>query len=363
MDRSPLLPIHEAAGGRLSPEGLVLTYGDVPAEYRAGLEGCMLLDATTRGALAVSGSEAEVFMHRITANAVKGLAPGEGRRNLLLSAKGKVEFDFDLGRTADGFTLSTTPGRAADLARALDMYLFTEDVQLAEVTERHAPLDLGGPRAAEVLEALLGSPPPSEMHSTVEATCGGHAVSVTHLPVAGSAGWRLDGGPEGAAALWEALLGAGARPAGLIAWDSLRVEAGRAVWGRDVDDTVYPQEARLEEAFDLEKGCYIGQEVVAKIDTYGGLNKCLCGLRIDGDDPLQAGTRLSREERGEWRDLGVVTSWAYSFALDCGLALGYVKRKHQARGTTFRLGDGPATATVVELPVRAGALPVSGEQP
>jgi len=138
---------------------------------------------------------------------------------------------------------------------------------------------------------------------------------------------------------------------GRIAWDSLRAEAGVAQPGEDIDENVYPQEARLEHAFSLDKGCYIGQEVVAKIDTYGGLNKRLCLLSVNHDDPVPRGTRLHRQDpdSGEWRDLGIATTWAYSFALDCGVILAFVKRKHQEPGTEFRLGDGPGAATLVEL--------------
>ena len=100
----------------------------------------------------------------------------------------------------------------------------------------------------------------------------------------------------------------------------------------------------------------MGQEVVAKIDTYGGLNKRLMALQIDHGDPVARGTRLYRQEEGAWRDLGLVTSWAYSFELDTGLALGYVKRRHQAPGTVFRVGEGPSRATIVALPVRSDAL-------
>ncbi|MFT5197745.1 MAG: folate-binding protein YgfZ [Planctomycetota bacterium] len=117
----------------------------------------------------------------------------------------------------------------------------------------------------------------------------------------------------------------------------------------DIDDTIYPQEANLQDAFSLTKGCYIGQEVVAKIDTYGGLNKRILLLKAP-DSPVAAGTRLMRQTAGpdsEWRDLGVVTTWTYSFATDHGVVLAYVKRKHQAQGTEFRLGDGPDTATIL----------------
>jgi folate-binding protein YgfZ len=157
------------------------------------------------------------------------------------------------------------------------------------------------------------------------------------------------------------LVEAGARPAGIIARDILRVEAGQAVYGEDIDESVYPQEARLENAFSLTKGCFIGQEVVAKIDTYGGLNKRLVGLKISHDDPIVPGTRLLRTEDGEQRDLGVITSWAYSFVLDTGLALGYVKRRHQKPGTRFQVGESGATAEIVPIPVRSGAVPVTGE--
>ena len=90
---------------------------------------------------------------------------------------------------------------------------------------------------------------------------------------------------------------------------------------------------------------------MAKIDTYGGLNKRLCALAVDRDDPVAPGTRLWREDGGEWRDLGVVTTWAYSFARDGGVVLAYLKRRHQERGTRFRIGDGPAVAEVLEVPV------------
>jgi folate-binding protein YgfZ len=205
-----------------------------------------------------------------------------------------------------------------------------------------------------VVAELLGSAPEGD-HAHFLGRLGSAPVRVSALPVAGSRGLRLDAGAA-AVELWTALLERGVRPAGLIARDSLRVEAGAALHGADVDEGTYPQEARLEAAFSLDKGCYIGQEVVAKIDTYGGLNKRLVALRLESDDPVARGTRLYREEEGEWRDLGLITSWAYSFELDTGLALGYVKRRHQDPGTAFRVGEGPARATIVALPVRSDAL-------
>ncbi len=364
MQRSILLDEHrsaEADFATVNGEPLLLTYGDVPAEYRAATEGAVVFDQTNRGRVRVIGGDRAMFLHRLLANSVRTLEPCQGNPNLLLTPKGKVAHAFDLAVEPDAIVLGTAPGDAPGLTAALDVYLFTEAVELVDESDESAPLALGGPAAGQVLAAVLSEADAAaaaelESHATLRVRWSGADLVLTALPVAGSPGFRLDAGPERAAALWRALREAGAEAAGRIVWDSLRVEAGAAEFGVDVDDNIYPQEARWEPAFSLEKGCYIGQEVVAKIDTYGGLNKRLVALAVTHDDPVPAGTRLLREKDGEWRDLGVTTSWAYSFVLDTGLVLGYVKRKHQDVGTVFRLDDSDATARVVALPVRTGTV-------
>lgn len=360
LERSLILD--SAAGARLSGDGAtILTFGDVPAEYRAGSEGCALFDATVRGRVEASGPEAAVFLHRLLANDVKKQETGTTRRNLLLNAKGKVLYDFEISRDAERFEMSIAFERAAPLSKQLDTYLFAEKVKLADTSAAHAPLELTGPRGDEVVKRALALEIAPGSRAFARAAFLGGEVRAERLAVAGSPGWRVDAGPELATELWKALVGAGATPAGVVARDILRVEAGAAAWGADIDENVYPQEARLESAFSLDKGCYIGQEVVAKIDTYGGLNKRLVALKVSHDDPIARGTRLYKLDDGEWRDLGIVTSWAYSFVHDTGLVLAYVKRRHQAIGTEFRVGDGPATAAIVPIPVRPGAVPVTGE--
>ncbi|MFT7680352.1 MAG: folate-binding protein YgfZ [Planctomycetota bacterium] len=354
MSIVPLLELHRSAGARLTADdssAQLLTYGDVPAEYSAGRKSALLLDESDAEAVLVDGSDAESFLHRLLANRVKGLESGQGNANLLLSAKGKILHAIELQRTNTGFRLGAKPGDAAGLLAALDMYLFSEDLTLTDASADSAPLRLLGPAAAQLIEQVLGQAPPSGDRRHLELTHQGRTLRLAQSPLGELPGWTLDAGPAGAPELWQALTTAGAQPGGLVAFDSLRVEACVAAWAVDVDDNVYPQEARWEQAFSLDKGCYIGQEVVAKIDTYGGLNKRLMGLSVEGDDAVPPGTRLYREDAGEWRDLGVVTSWAYSFALDGGMALAYIKRKHQEPGTVFRLGDGPLTATLVETPL------------
>lgn len=366
VQNSPLLALHRernaTVAGGAAP--LVLAFGDVPAEYRDARHGAALFDQTERGAVELRGADAASFLHRLTANEVRKLSAGQGVRNLLLSAKGKVLFDFDLCVESERLLLSTQPAQASALLKALDMYLFSEKVALADRSAEHAPLALCGPAALDIVARVCGAAAPALPYHWTLGQFAGAPARITRQPVAGSDGVRVDVGPHNVAELWRALLTAGATPAGRIAYDCLRVEAGWAEPGDDIDENVYPQEARLERAFALDKGCYIGQEVVAKIDTYGGLNKRLVALSIDHDNPIPRGTRLWRDDGGEWRDLGVCTSWAYSFVLDTGLVLAYVKRRHQALAGRFVLGDPQqplGQATVVPLPVRPDALAVTGE--
>jgi folate-binding protein YgfZ len=279
-------------------------------------------------------------------NHVRGLADGEGNRNLLLSPKGKVLFDVELSVNPTGVSLSTSSGRSEPLRVALYRYLFQERVSLAVDDGGHAPLHLVGPRAAEIVERLTGVTPSAAPRVRVER----EGTSIAALPVLGAGGFRLEADPARVHALRERLLDLGARPVGLVARDALRAEHAFGLWAVDVDENVYPQEARLEEALADDKGCFVGQEVVAKIDTYGGLNKRLMALRVGHDDPVPRGTRLLGAPP-ESDDLGMVTTWAYSFALDAGIVLAYVKRKHQDVGTRFVLADGRGEAVIVPLPV------------
>ncbi len=362
MERSPLLDRHLSAGARLAerPEApgtaTPLLFGDVPGEYAAAREGCALFDVSDRGRLTIRGPDAADFLHRLLANHVKSLAPGRGNRNLLLSSKGKVRHLFDLVRREDGFELSTAPGEERALGSVLETFHFGEQLTLEPSGARHAPLELSGPGSLAVVERVLGDRIRLEPRESLRLPWQAGELDITALAVGGSSGLRLDGGPELAGPLWEALVAAGARPSGLAVRDILRVEAGCALPGVDIDENVYPQEARLEDALALDKGCYVGQEVVAKIDTYGGLNKRLELLRIAHGEPVPRGTALLRlDERGERRELGLVTSWTYSFAHDTGLVLGYVKRKHQEPGTEFELGGGHGRATLLPFPTVSGA--------
>ena len=263
--------------------------------------------------------------------------------------------EFEVRRSGEAtYELLTHPGRAAALAERLDLFLFADQLELGDASEEHAPLHLCGPAAPGVLEAFLGEPVSAPMRQRQQYERAGEAVELTALPVLGQEGWRVEVQPKALPAVWEALCGAGATPIGKEAAESLRLENGRARWGVDVDEQVYPQEAHWEDAFSLSKGCFVGQEVVAKIDTYGGMKRTLVGLEVPGEVALERGSELHDEQQ---RVVGRVTSHGWSPRLKSGLALGYVKVELQEAGTRLRLAaagsESPCQVTVVTLPIRA----------
>lgn len=348
LQPAPLESVHRAAAARLghgTDPRCVSDFGDPAAELAALEQGAGVLDETDLGALRIEGPDALDFLQRLLANDVRGLEPGRVQRNLLLSAKGKVLHTFELARLRAGLLLAyTAPGRSAPLAEDLEAYRFAEDLELAVADAEHAPLALLGPRAAPTLARVLpGVELPAEGR-VAQIAWDGRTLLVLRRARYGAPGFLLDAGPAPAAALWRALCDAGAQPVGRLAREARRIAAGETLPAVDVDDTRYPQEARLEDAFSLSKGCYVGQEVVAKIDTYGGLHRRAVVLELDSELSVEPGSPL--REPGSGSEIGRVTS-AGPVPGGRALALGFVKLEHEAPGTRLSIGDGSRGATVV----------------
>ena len=321
----------------------VRRFGDPAVELAALRRGAGLLDASDGGRVVVEGADAATFLHRLLANDVRGLAAGEGNESLLLSPQGRVLASMHLARTAAAtFSLELPPDRAPGLSRALEAYLFAEDVCISERTEETAPVLVAGPRAEEVVRTLSGGALPSPGVHGRFALAGGSAL-IRRAPFFGATAFVVDAGPGGVQAIWSAAQAAGATPVGLDAREVFRVEAGEPLFGAEIDETVYPQEAGLEHAFALDKGCYVGQEVVAKIDTYGGKNRALVGWRLADDTPREKGTQVFRAETME--AVGALTSWVRSPRLGTGLALGYARLRALGGASGFRI-EGTQAALV-----------------
>jgi tRNA-modifying protein YgfZ len=308
----------------------------VDAEYRALTETCGLLDRSFRGKLALSGSEAKAFLAGQVTNDVEALSPWSGCYAAFLTPKGKMLGDlriFDLG---EELFLDTERVALQALFDMIRRFKIGYDVELHKRTVECGLLSLIGPEAGRMV-ALEGL---AEIeHANVQAKIEGIEIVLARTDV----GLDIVCDASHRSAVTEALLAAGALTVSEAAAEIVRIEGGRPRYGIDLDDTVIPQEAGLNErAVSFTKGCYVGQETVARLHYRGKPNRHLRGLRLMEPVPVGAELRL-----GE-RMVGHLTSSTLSPRLGAiGLAL---VRREAELGTKLSIGEGGARAVVAELP-------------
>jgi folate-binding protein YgfZ len=307
-----------------------------PDEYEALTSWCGLVDRSARGKLALTGGERRAFLTGQVTNDVEGLTAGTGCYAAVLTPKGKMLGDVRILETGDELQLDCERVALQPLFDMLRRALIGFDAELHKRTLQRGLLSLVGPRAREV----AGAPDlPADEHTSRRTQIGGHET----LIVATDVGVDVLSDADSAADVVAALRAAGAADVDEGAAEVVRVERGRPRYGIDLDDTTIPQEAGLNErAVSFTKGCYVGQETVARLHYKGKPNRHLRGLRLSAE--LPAGTPL----RLEGRDVGALGSVAASPALG-PIALALVRREASV-GDVLAAGDGGVSAEVVALP-------------
>ena len=348
MSATPLLALHQAANAEFIEEAgsqIPASYGDAVSEHLACRENAILVDLSHRGCLRFSGPDTEEFLHRMLSNRVKELNPGEGAYNTFLTRQGKFISDMYLYRGETSILASVAPGMADTLAEEIDRFIIMDQVEVANETENSFCFGLFGPFSREIIvQAGMGEPSPEEHGHT---TSGG--VMMARELWTGEDGYLLVGSREEAERLWRTLLDAGAKPAGIASFESLTLEAGVPLFGKDMTSAVNPMQAGLEtKAIDFEKGCYIGQEVIAKIKYLGQVNRGLTGLKVSGETTPEAGAAVYSDEKS----IGAITRSAQCPTVDGILAFSYLPRAQMEPGTEVSVDcrGTDARATVESLP-------------
>jgi folate-binding protein YgfZ len=308
------------------------------ADYVAVTEGCGLLDRSERGKLALSGSDARAFLHGQVTNDTESLAAGEGCYAAFLTNKGKMLGDLRVLDTGDELLLDTERPALQELFNMIRRYSVGHQVELQKRTLESGLLSLIGPQSDAVAEAAAAAIPGAEDHAHVAATIGATAARLIRTDV----GIDVLCASEELEGVRVALRQAGAAEIGVDAAECLRVERGRPRYGIDLDETVIPQEAGLNErAVSFRKGCYVGQETVARLYYKGKPNRELRGLR--SDEPIAVGTELRLQDRV----VGTVTSSVVSPRFGA-IALALVRREAPV-GSSVEAGSADV-AEVVALP-------------
>jgi folate-binding protein YgfZ len=329
-------------------------FGDSNQEYEQACQAAALFDVSHHGKVELAGPEADGFLQNLCTNDVVKLRDGYGCEAFLTTNQAKtvaylLTYRHQSGTEGTAFWLDAGPGMGDKVAKHLDRYLISEQVVITDRTLEFGQVHLAGPRAREVLErALLGESPPLVELQHTKANVGGTAIFIRgHSPL-GLPGYDILVSRDDAAALWQTLFESGAIPAGIETYHALRVEAGTPQYGIDIDETNLPQEVgRVDQSISFTKGCYIGQETIARIRTYGHVNRSLVGLILEGQGTEPSGTKLFRDGK----EAGHLTSCVHSPRLKGVIALGYVRRGNQEPGTTLEVQGATSRAAVVrELP-------------
>ena len=322
---------------------------DVDAQVRALREGCALLDRSSVGRLELTGPDRQRFVNGLVTCDVKELTPGAGAYGFFTSVKGRVLADVVVLALADRLRLEVPPGSDGEIADHLGKYRIADRVEWA--VPAAVPLTLAGPRAAAVLAAAGGPQPPAERWGSAGATVAGAEILLVRQDHLGVDAVTLWVGAAGAADLRAVLLENGG-PAGVVpvsfeAAEIVRAEAGVPRFGPDFGPDHFPQETGLADAVSYTKGCYLGQEVVARIHYRGGVNRTLRGLafaELPGGAPPPTGTALLHDAR----PAGVVGT-AVASPVHGPIGLAILHQRAAAPGTVLEI-EGSGRATVRTLP-------------
>lgn len=325
----PVVRQNPSAMGEVGGRSVVLSYGGIAAEYDALRRHAIAIDRSHRGRLVLAGAQAGDMLTGLVTNDALALTPGQGQFAAALTPKGKIVADLRIFRDGDEFLIDCAPRAFEGWLAMVRKYV---NPRLAPARDASAELrDLGifGVNARNVVGAItganasaLGILPP---YAHVAVSMDGARVIVARVPDLEVEGFELFAPADVYPVLWERAIAAQAAPAGLDVWEIARVEAGRPEWGVDIDENTLPQEANLDElhAISYTKGCYVGQETVARVHFRGHVNRCLRGLRTADTTP-PAPRALLFDAGG--KQVGDVRSAAASPRLG-GIAIGMVRRE------------------------------------
>ncbi|MBA4149486.1 MAG: aminomethyl transferase family protein [Verrucomicrobia bacterium] len=356
------LSLHELHAGlnaqfaQVNAMEVVSTYGDTPGEYAALRNTVGVLDLSFRSRICLLGADRKKFLHGQVTNDVNNLKTGEGCYAALITAKGKMQSDLYIFSLENELLLDFEPGLTETVSQRLDKYIIADDVQIVDVAPHYGLLSVQGPKSAEAIQKLeldFLIPEKPLTFTSIKSEMLGDLYLVQQAR-AGTIGFDLFVPLNALGAVADKLIAAakelGGRPCGWDALELARIEAGIPRFLQDMDETNLPPETGMERnGVSYTKGCYIGQEVIARIRTYGQVAKALRGLRFVGD--LQTlpkkGDKLFLGEK----DVGYVTSAIHSPSLNANIGLGYVRREANKIGTeiTLRTADGESAVTVLEV--------------
>ncbi len=310
--------------------------------YTALRQRAGIVDRSDRGRILLQGQDRRSYLQGLLTNDIAALTAGTGCYAALLTPQGRMIADMRVLETGDRIVIDL-PAAVSDAVREhFARFVFSEDVEVRDLTASEAQIGVFGPQAARVAGALAGLDAGAldvmPLFANREVRPGGGSALLVRSDETGVEGFELFVGADGKDRVIAALRSAGAVDVDADAVEVCRIEAGRPAFGIDMDADTIPLEAGIEDrAISFTKGCYVGQEIIIRVlhRGHGRVARRLVGLTFDVSDavPVPGATIRSAD-----REVGSVTSATRSPALDRPIALGYVHRDFIAPGTSVSVG-------------------------
>jgi folate-binding protein YgfZ len=378
LNKSPLESIHQRLGATMIEQSgwsVPESYGDVLLEYAAVREsGCGLIDLSPRGRILVSGTEAVQFLNGLITNDMETLAVDSWMPAAFPNVQGRLIASVRVVRLQDeetdknaspAFLIDTEAATHERVLKTIERFTLAGDFRVTDVTNQTALLSVQGKKAVDLVRTALGDNaadlsanqssqiPWPQSDKNGNSTNIGNSMTVVRASHTSEDGFDFVVSADQAGGFWDALHNAGARPVGYAALEILRIEAGVARYGVDMDETNVVTETALDDAVSYTKGCYVGQEIIARIKYRGHVAKKLSGVMFGQAVNVAVGASM---QSADGKEAGRITSAAYSPHLGRTIALAYLKYDYLAPGTSVKIvtGEDEFDAQVVALPFVEG---------
>ena len=331
---NPLLLHHEKMGAIFDLGSVPAQYTNVNEEYWAVKKNAGFSDISHLGRLTITGKDRSSWLNGLVTNDLSRLKENKGVHSVLLNTRARVIADLYICSMGDRFVVDTGNALSGKIRQYLEGFIVSEQVQIRDSTDELTQLTIQGPAAANAIQESLGIN--VRDMKALDVLQLGPSLMIARDRT-GTSGYDIILPKDESESVWQGLLlktgEVGAQPVGSKALEILRVEAGIPKYGVDVDENNIVLEAGYRDAINYSKGCYLGQEVVARATHIGRVNKQLAKLNIETQATIPSGTKLYSTDR----EAGYVTSSAYSLSRETTVGLGYVNRDYTKEGTSLQV--------------------------
>ncbi len=314
---------------------------DFVAQYHSITSGCGFVRFEGWTTISVRGEDRSSFLHNMCTNEIRKLSTGEGCEAFFTDVHGKIVAHTFVMLQKDEIILLTVPNQAEQIIGHLERYVIREDIQLQDDSRQSAWLAILGPKANQAVEGVAATKVAELRRSWQSSSYAAEKVAgvVVRFDLVRPQGFLLRCQSDSVGQLTDSLSRFSARHVAGPVWQAIRVESGLPLFGIDFDHLNLPQEVdRNNQAINFNKGCYLGQETIARIDALGHVNKQIVGLQFAGKAIPSLGTKVTEGEK----EVGTVTSACWSPKLDAPFALATVRRGSNELGKKLESNFGEA---------------------